>query len=190
MDGKDRRHECASPKGGGQTRKHEKESDSSRGVEQNITEMMSPSAEAEHCTIEHMRNRSDWMTVTSMSMSKCPNHSIPTQARDYLRSFIGVGRIIIVHEGKVDGLSKDEPNERNKTDADAGDEPTSGNFIAHFASLDRGMVCAADKDRHPPESERRDHARLERSPAPMRVAQFRWLSRIGRPARKPPQVSE
>ena len=190
MDGKDRRHECASPKCASKPTKHEEESDSSRGVEQNIPEMMRPSADPEHSTIEHVRKRSERMPVTSMSMSKCPNHSIPTQARDYLRSFIGVGRIIIVHEGKMAGLSKDKPNERNKTDADAGDEPAFANFIAHFASLDRGMVCDADKDRHPPESERRDRARLERSLAPMRVAQFRWLSRIGRPARKPPPASE
>src|ERR1700680_3073570 len=150
--------------------------------------MVRPSAKAKHSTIEHMRNRCERMPVTPMSVSKCPNDSMPTQPGDYLRSFISVSRIIIVHEGKMDGLSKGEPNQRYKTGADAGDEPTVGNFIAHFASWDRGVEFDADKDRAPPGFELRDRARLERWLAPMRVAQFRSLSRIGRLAHKRQQV--
>src|SRR5437667_10712251 len=59
-----------------------------------------PRSGGQRSAIEHMRKRSDWMPVTSMSMGKCPNNAMPTQARDYLRRFVGVGRIIIVHEGK------------------------------------------------------------------------------------------
>jgi len=104
-----------------------------------------PGAEAKRSAIEHMRKRSDWMPVTSMSTGKCPNDAMPTQAGDYLRRFVGVGRIIIVHEGKADGLSKGEPNERDKTGTDSGDEPTFGNPIAHFAGYDREMAGAAVK---------------------------------------------
>src|SRR5207248_295833 len=190
MDGKDRRHECASPKRAGQPTKQVEENDSSRGVEQNISEMMRPSAEPEHSTIEHVRKRRERMPVTSMSMSKCPNHSIPTQARDYLRSFIGVGRIIIIHEGKMAGLSKDKPNERNKAGADTGYERKLSGFFSHRLGPDRAMEHADDKDRSLLESEGRGHVDPDRSPFQTPFAQFLWLSQTDLLQRRPLQEFE
>src|SRR5438477_6048525 len=142
----------------------------------------------EELEIEHERDVLERKPVRGWPVSERPCDVVQTEPAVDFRNFVDVFGIVEVDEGKLDCLSEHEPNERDKAGTDAGDEPTF--FIVHFASWDRGVACDADRDRHPPESERRDHVRLQRSPAPMRVAQFRWLSRIGWPARKPPQASE
>src|SRR5438309_7047195 len=139
--------------------------------------------EAEELKFEHVRDVLERQPVRGRPMSEGPFDAVQREAGVYLRNFVDVFGVVEVDERKRDRLAKDEPNNRDKTDADADNEPTF--FIAHFAGWDHGVACDADKDRHPPRPEWRGHARPEHSPAPMRVAQVRSLSRIGRLARKP-----
>src|SRR5713101_1840822 len=146
--------------------------------------------EAVELEIEHERDVLERKPVRGRPMGEGPFDSVQRDASVYLRNFVDVFGIVEVDERKLDRLPKHKPNERGKTGADAGDAPPFGNFIAHFAGWDPAAACGADKDRHPPGSEGRDRARPDHSPAPMRVAQFRSLSRIGPLARKPLQVFE
>src|SRR5467141_2418443 len=146
--------------------------------------------EAVELKLEHVRDVLERKPVRGRPMSERPFDAVQREAGIYFRNFVDVFGIVEIDEWKLCRLAKNEPNERDKTGADAGDEPTFGNFIAHFAGWDPAAACAADKDRHPPGFEWRDRARPERSPAPMRVGRFQWRSRIGRLPHKRRQVFE
>src|ERR1700736_2489581 len=146
--------------------------------------------EPEELKFEHVRDVLERKPVRGRPMSEGPFDAVQREAGVYLRNFVDVFGVVEIYKRKLRRLAKHEPNNRDKTDAIAGDAPPFGNFIAHFAGWDPAPACDADKDRHPPGSEWRDHARPEHSPAPMRVVQFQSLSRIGRLARQPRRVFE
>src|SRR4029077_7578674 len=190
MNCKNRRNERAAPNRTSHLSQDEKKQNDGGGVENDIGKMKRAGIEAVELEIEHERDVLERKPVRGGPMSERPFDAVQREAGVYLRNFVDVFGIVEIDERKLDCLLKHEPDEPDKPGADAGDEPTFGNFIAHFADWDRGVACGARKDRHPRGSEWRDHARPEHSPAPMRVAQFRSLSRIGLLARKQPRGFE
>ena len=123
-------------------------------------------------------------------MSECPSDVMEGEAAVYFRNFVNVFGIVEVDERKLDRLSEHEPNQRDQTDADAGDESALRNVIAHFADCDPAKARRVDKDRRHPGFARRDHGRLEHWPVLQHDARFQSRSRTDRPARKRPQVFE
>jgi len=119
-------------------------------MEDDIGQMKQAGIEPVELKLEHVRDVLKRKPVRGRPMGECPFQIMKRHAAVYFRNFINVFRVVEVNEGKPDRLTEDKPDERDQADRNGSDDSALGNFIAHFADLDRAKACGADKDRHLP----------------------------------------
>src|SRR5205823_3981960 len=121
MNCKNRGGKRTSPDRSSEFPQREKKQDDSCGMKNNVRQMKQARIESVELELEHVRDVLERKPVRGGPMSEGPFDAVQRETGIYLRNFVNVFRVIEVDEGKFDCLPEHEPNERDQTDANAGD---------------------------------------------------------------------
>ena len=100
----------------------EKEKNANR-VQEHIDEMITAGVKTKDLRVEHERDRSQRVPVTDQRMREGPLQSLPCEAVTDRGILVNVGTVVVVDEVKAEGLTKDDPGNRNQAKTDDGCRP-------------------------------------------------------------------
>lgn len=83
---------------------------------------MSPGLKTVDLTIEHMRNAGERMPVGSMHVSESPLDPVESETFGDPWILANILVVIVIDELMSEGLTENDPDDRDKKDTDAGDE--------------------------------------------------------------------